>query len=1010
MKAIIYTKYSTFHFEKWRWLSQQAHEKVILLFLMAIVFSITSNGQAKSTAITLVSNGDATVWQAQSSTNYGALDATGAGNYTYSGSTGKAKALVWFDLSTIPANSQIISATFKIYRKTYNGSSSQRNSNIYRVTAPWTESTVTWNSFNNQYDDQNSWGTFTNYGGGWVSTDIKGLVENWVGGTYSSYGLLVDVLGDSAQDYKSKEYSSGQYTPYIEISYAPGSVADLSIELSASTTTPEVSSEMTFSITVSNNGADNASGVSVSSPLPSGYTYVSDNSAGDYNSSTGIWTVGAINNGSSKSITITVEVEASGNYINYCEVETSDQSDPDSTPGDNSIDEDDDDFITIVPIISVSNLKSNYDATVWEDNPTTNYGSDVALYTGKYGSGNSKALIKFDLSTIPSGAQIESVQFYVYRKTYWGTTSERDAQIYRVTSDWTESTVTWNSFNGQYDSQTSYANLSTYGGGYTNVDIKTLVEKWIDGTYTNYGLLIDLLGDSLQDFKSSEYSSGSYAPYLNITYSTPDITDLEVDISVDNVNPTIGSQVTFTVAVENVSNSDASGVTLDFSLPSGFAYSSDNANEAYNSTSGIWSVGDLVSGGSDDIEIVATVLSSGDYNSYCEIESCNQEDEDSTPGNASNTEDDDDVELVIPINCTTYEIPRLATTNDVTIWESNPNTNYESESALYAGNYNSGAAKALVKYDLSDIPENATIISANFYIYRKNSISPTSDENANVYRVTSSWEESTVTWNSFSNAYDEHNVWATFSTVGSAWTNTSVTDLIQAWVSGTHANNGLLIDISSSYAQDFKSSEYSSSYAPYLVISYESCETLPIELIEFNVEKQSGNVELNWSTASELNNDYFVIEKSVDGIDFKAIGTVDGSGNSNQLLHYSFLDQNPYSGTSYYRLMQFDYDGASSSSDIKSIHIQSGSIVGEPKIWPNPISDNWTLSFVSSTHQKVEMNMYNSQGQLVSTETLDAVEGANSIQGDLHHLSKGIYYMIIVDNTQVSKTIKIVKD
>ena len=95
--------------------------------------------------------------------------------------------------------------------------------------------------------------------------------------------------------------------------------------------------------------------------------------------------------------------------------------------------------------------------------------------------------------------------------------------------------------------------------------------------------------------------------------------------------------------------------------------------------------------------------------------------------------------------------------------------------------------------------------------------------------------------------------------------------------------------------------------------------SLPIELLYFNgVVCETGN-RLYWSSSSENNNDYFNIEKTRDGIDWNSIVTIEGAGNSNNQLYYSFVDEDVESIINYYRLKQTDYDGKFKYSDIISI-------------------------------------------------------------------------------------------
>ena len=95
---------------------------------------------------------------------------------------------------------------------------------------------------------------------------------------------------------------------------------------------------------------------------------------------------------------------------------------------------------------------------------------------------------------------------------------------------------------------------------------------------------------------------------------------------------------------------------------------------------------------------------------------------------------------------------------------------------------------------------------------------------------------------------------------------------------------------------------------------------LPVELIAFDATKESNYVQLDWVTASELNNDYFEILKSDNGVHFESIGRVSGVGTSQQSNRYSFTDFDKKS-SNYYKLKQVDYDGISTYSEV--IHVES---------------------------------------------------------------------------------------
>ena len=98
---------------------------------------------------------------------------------------------------------------------------------------------------------------------------------------------------------------------------------------------------------------------------------------------------------------------------------------------------------------------------------------------------------------------------------------------------------------------------------------------------------------------------------------------------------------------------------------------------------------------------------------------------------------------------------------------------------------------------------------------------------------------------------------------------------------------------------------------------------VPVELVSFNSKKDHNNIILEWQTATEINNDFFNIERSSDSKNFKMIGKVMGYGNTTETIDYDYTDRNPIKGTNYYRLKQFDYNGEFEYSEIISIDFDS---------------------------------------------------------------------------------------
>jgi hypothetical protein len=98
---------------------------------------------------------------------------------------------------------------------------------------------------------------------------------------------------------------------------------------------------------------------------------------------------------------------------------------------------------------------------------------------------------------------------------------------------------------------------------------------------------------------------------------------------------------------------------------------------------------------------------------------------------------------------------------------------------------------------------------------------------------------------------------------------------------------------------------------------------LPVELISFGAKSKQSFIQLDWITATEINNEGFEIQRSVDGENFTSIGWVYGNGSTTEIIEYKFKDNEPMQGINYYRLKQIDFDGQYEYSNIVSATINS---------------------------------------------------------------------------------------
>jgi hypothetical protein len=181
--------------------------------------------------------------------------------------------------------------------------------------------------------------------------------------------------------------------------------------------------------------------------------------------------------------------------------------------------------------------------------------------------------------------------------------------------------------------------------------------------------------------------------------------------------------------------------------------------------------------------------------------------------------------------------------------------------------------------------------------------------------------------------------------------------------------------------------------------------TLPVEMLDFNAECEKSYTQLNWTTASEVNNDYFTIEKSKDAINFFNIGVVQGKGNSNVVNTYSFNDTQFNNETVYYRLKQTDFNGKFTFYDIIPSNCRTQSI----EIIQSRISNNQLgLTVNNFSNQKdLTITLHGSTGQLLFSKKIALVVGKNELIFNDLNIASGIYFISLFNGKQ-STSLKII--
>jgi len=181
---------------------------------------------------------------------------------------------------------------------------------------------------------------------------------------------------------------------------------------------------------------------------------------------------------------------------------------------------------------------------------------------------------------------------------------------------------------------------------------------------------------------------------------------------------------------------------------------------------------------------------------------------------------------------------------------------------------------------------------------------------------------------------------------------------------------------------------------------------LPVEMLDIAIKCEDGKGMLTWQTASEINNDYFVIERSLDAVNWGEIGRENGNGNSNSIISYLWVDIDPI-GDSYYRIKQVDFNGEFKIYD--PLYLSCKSKNNLVAVYPNP--SNGTLNIKLSNNNRLDALMiYSNLGELILSPLFTTTQGSNLIPIDISYLPPGTYYLrLLINEEWITKPVVIIK-
>ncbi len=507
--------------------------------------------------------------------------------------------------------------------------------------------------------------------------------------------------------------SAGSDTGALEefyLHFTTGLTSDLSLAVSPASATRSPGQQTTFTLTVSNDGPDVVSGVTVDALLPSGLAYVGDNGGGAYVSASGVWTIaGSIAVGAVKTLQITTSANASGDGNFVSEVASSSNADPDSTPGNLATTTTEDDTatatVTLVavqaappaPLACAAPLDFSWVGRTWPAGSLTNsystsgipfeftfsnaitffqnnaaYGGQTpilsTLLTGGQPSATSLLyVVNFDDSARQSdltftagvlGEGVDSLQFGMFDVDENPNTAANVNFIDRMTIKGTLGGVavpvvvtpsTSNSVSGNVATGIAAAGSTTSDGN-----------MWVTFSSPVDTVLIEYDNDPAVNTDPGNQGVG----FHTIGFC-PQMPDLELTKQVDNTAPVTGTNVTYTLTLSNVGTTDGTGVEVTDLLPAGLSFVSAVPSQGgYDGGTGIWTVGTVGTTTPATLSITALVsATTGTISNTAEVTTSTTADLDSTP-NDGQGDDYDSVDITI-----VAAAPQLASDKTVAVYD-----------------------------------------------------------------------------------------------------------------------------------------------------------------------------------------------------------------------------------------------------------------------------------------------------------------------------------------------------
>lgn len=172
-----------------------------------------------------------------------------------------------------------------------------------------------------------------------------------------------------------------------------------------------------------------------------------------------------------------------------------------------------------------------------------------------------------------------------------------------------------------------------------------------------------------------------------------------------------------------------------------------------------------------------------------------------------------------------------------------------------------------------------------------------------------------------------------------------------------------------------------------------TCSALPVDAFNLTGNQEQSWVTLNWLTLNEVNSEFFVVERSADGVAFEALGEVRAAGDAAGYRSYPFRDEHPFPGVNHYRIRLVDQDGASQNSNTLTLQFEGQG--GLREVYPNPLSPSSSLhvNYWSTRESDLELTVFDLQGRQVQKNTVAITAGLNQLELAIKPLPPGVYLL-----------------